>query len=354
MTTLAETAYVTRKFVNVTAIVIVAVLVLRLVFSVASGLWRTLFPPPPPAATMAFGQLPPPSAQNNIATPTASLNYTLETVDGNLPVIPTMARVYFMPRSVTSFGSFDRMKTLAGRIGFTDVPVRRGPTSWRFTDKDNTLRILDIDEITSNFRLTYDYLSDQSIFAEKTFTSTDPVIAQARGFFDNLAIVPQDFKGGAPLAFMYRFDAGALIPAAALSNTDAISVTLTRAQVDTGVVLGKIPVVSPDYKQGLVSAVFSGSRDSRKRILEARFFTTTIDAQNWATYPLVTSNAAWTKLKSGQAIFASLPSPMTNNISIRKIYLAYLDPYPQQSYLQPVLVFSDEKDFVAYVPVVAN
>ena len=354
MTTLTETAYITRKAFNIGLILLVVGIILRVILGSATGLWNKLFPPPPPPPTMAFGRLPLPAAQSNIATPSASISYSLETPDGTLPALPYTLRVYFMPKPSSSFAAFDRMKATAATLGFGDIPTRFSPTAWRFVDKSNPLRTLDIDEVTRNFRLTYNYLSDQALFNEKNFSSTQQVVSEAQSYFQNLGILPPEFQGGQPIVSFYKFDAGALVSTTALANADAIGVTLTRADIDSGDGPAKLPVLSPDYRQGLVSVLFSGSRESKKRVLEARFLVSAVDMENFGTYPPISSADAFERLKSGQAIFASLPDNFGNNVTVRKVYPAYLDPYPAQNFLQPVLVFSDEKGFVAYVPLVSQ
>lgn len=351
MATLTETAYFARKGVNIGVVLLVLIVILRVIFSVASGVWQSLFPAPPPPATVAFGKLPYPNAQNEVATPSA-YTYTLETVDGSLPALPTTYKVYFMTRPGAAFGSYERMKASALKIGFSDIPRKVKGTLWKFTDKDSSLRTLDIDEVSGNFRLSYNYLSDLSLFNQKNFSSQEQVISSGQGFFDTLGIFTDSLKGGSPTVAFFRLDAGALLPATSLSNADAISVTFNRADIVDGKV--SLPIVSPDPRQGLVSVLFSGSGDQKKKVLEARYFYTDVDLENWATYPLVKSADAFNKLKSGKAIFASLSSNSGNNITIRKVYVAYLDPYPSQSYMQPVLVFSDEKGFLAYVPIVSG
>lgn len=354
MATLTETAYWTRKTINIGIIVAVAVIILRIVVGASTDLWQKFFPPPPPPPNVAFGRLPSPNGQNNLATPSGTITYTLETADGTLPAMPNTLRVYFMPRPGPSFGSFDRMKSVASRLGFSDIPLRIGPVTWRFTDKDNPLRVLDIDEVSGNFRLTYGYISDQGIFSEARFTSPEQLISEARSYFDNLGLLPADFKGGQAPVTYYKFDAGVLMPTTAIANAEAVGVTLFRQELESGSTYGKIPVLSPDLRQGLVSVLFSASPDSKKRILEARFLAVPVALENWATYTPMSSADAWEKLKAGRAIFGSLPVPITDKITVRKIYIAYLDPYPSQSYLQPVLVFSDEKGFAAYVPLTVN
>lgn len=346
MATLTETAYVARKGVNIGIILLVAILILRVVFSLLTGLWQTLFPTPPPPATVAFGKLPYPNAQNNLATP-SGLTYTIQTVDGSLPVLPSTYKVFFMIRPGASFGSYDRMKAQAAKIGFTAIPKRIKDTLWRFTDQNNPLRTLDMDEVSGNFRLSYNFGSDLSLFNDKNFSAQSQITSDGQNFFSNLDILSKGLAGGTPTVAFFRLDAGTLVATTSLSNADAVSVTFNRADID------KTPVVSPDMRQGLVSILYSGSNDPNKKILEARDFYTEIDEQNFATYPLVKSDEAFSNLKEGKAFFAGLSTEGAKNVTIRKVYVAYLDPYPSQSYLQPVMVFSDEKGFVAYVPIVS-
>ncbi|MBI3559176.1 hypothetical protein HY085_02160 [Candidatus Gottesmanbacteria bacterium] len=339
MASLTETAFITRKTLSIGVILLVLLIVARIIIGFSASLWQKFFPPPPPPPTLAFGRLPYPNAENNLATPSGNISYTLETPDGGFPKLPPTVKVYFMPAATPSFGSFDKMKATANGLGFTDIPVRVGPTTWKFTDKDNPLRTLDIDEVSQNFHLVYGYQSDLSLFNDKNFTSAEQVIASAQSFFTSL-------KDGRPSVYYYKLDAGGLVPTTALANADGVGVSLARPEIDG------LPVVSPDWRQGLYSILYSGASDQKKKILEARYFAAAIDLQNWATYPLISAADAFEKLKSRQAIFASLVT--SQNITIRKVYLAYLDPYPAQRYLQPVLVFSDEKGFVAYVPIVSQ
>lgn len=338
MTTLSETAYFARKAINIGAILLVLIIILRILFNLAVGVKDKYFPAPPPPATVAFGKLPYPNSSGSLATPSGTVSYTIETVDGNLPILPVTAKVYFMPKPGPGFGSFEKMKSQAAKLGFSDISSKTGPTSWRFIDRDNPLRVLDIDEISGNFRLTYNYLSDLALFNEKNFTSVENIISQAQSFFDS--------PGAATVAY-FRLDAGTLVTTTALSNADAVGVTLNRQNIE------KIPVVSPDSRQGLVSVLFSSSNDSKRKILEARYFYSPVSQENFATYPLIKATVALEKLKAGKAIYAGLPTPVPNVIAIRQVFLAYLDPYPPQNFLQPVLVFSDQKGFIAYVPIIS-
>lgn len=347
MSSLTQTAYLSRKLINISFVVIVFGIILKTAYGYGYALWLERFPPPPPPATVAFGKLPYPVAQNNVATP-SGVTYRVETIDNSLPVLPPNLKVFHMIRPGPTFGSFQRMTDKASQMGFTDAPKKATETAWRFTDPTNPLRTLDIDEVTGNFRVVYNFISDQTIFSAGAFSSEDQPIAEAKSFFTSTAGLPEDVVTGTPSAVYLRLEAGALVPATSLSNTEAMSITLSRAPMDG------FPIVNPDPKQGLISALVSGASDQKKRILDGRFFYTTIDTENWATYPIIKSEEAFSLLQQGDAIFASVPNQLTSEIVIRQVYLAYLDPYPPQAYIQPVLVFSDQKGFQAYVPVVSS
>jgi hypothetical protein len=70
-------------------------------------------------------------------------------------------------------------------------------------------------------------------------------------------------------------------------------------------------------------------------------------------YPLKTGDAVWTELKEGKGMVVS-DIKNQKDITIKKMFLGYLDPSVYQDYLQPVYVFLGANNFVAYVPAVSN
>jgi hypothetical protein len=72
-------------------------------------------------------------------------------------------------------------------------------------------------------------------------------------------------------------------------------------------------------------------------------------------YPLKTGDTAYDELKAGKGIVIAKPRQSTN-VTIHKMYLAYLDLDVYQEYLQPVYVFEGGKDdpFVGYIQAVDN
>lgn len=343
MASLTETAYFARKGVNIAIIVFVGIIILRGVLLLTTSIWSQLFPKKLPPATCAFGPLPFPNAQNGVATPSA-LAVSSEVPDP--PTLPATLPVYFIPDPTSSFGSFDKMKSQAQALSFTGDPKRLSGKTWQFTDSDNSLRTLEYDEVSGNFHLLYNFSSDLSLFNDKNFTSIDAVISQVTNLFGQVQNGGDFVKTATPSAVYLKLQNSSLITTTSLSNADAVAVTLNRGDINGA------PIVSPNPNKGLISAVVSGSNDQKKKILEANYFLHDVDKENFATYPTITAAAAIDKAKSGRAIFASIPTPAPSTFTIQTITLGYLDPFPVQSYLQPVYVLSDQKGLVEYVPAV--
>lgn len=344
MATLTETSYYARKGVNILIIAIVLIVVGRMTFFAAVGIKERLFPTPPPPANNALGPLPKPNSQGSLATPSA-VAYTLETVDGGLPQMPRTLTVYTLtPDSKVSFGTFDRMKTLAGKMGFTGEPVKKEGSTYEISDPNNSLRTLQIDEKSGDFKIVFNYGSDVSVFSGKNFTSQNDVVQEARGFFQGLGLLTPDLASGSAEVSFLKLDGQSLVPTTSLANADAVNVNLTRVPI------GESPIVDPNYQKGNVSALVIGNANQDSKILEASYYHSTIDEQSSGTYDPISFEEAYDKLQKGDAIFASLPNPLPKTIPIRSVSIAYLDPLPPQGFLQPVIVFSDDKDFRAYVP----
>lgn len=346
MATLTETSYYARKGINISIIVVTLIIVGRFAFLGALGLKDRFFPAPPPPANFALGELPIPNFEGGEATP-SGVAYTLDTADGYLPKMPATVMVYsLVPNVRVSFGTFEKMKAQAGNIGFTGEPQKIQGSLYRFQDPNNILRTLEIDEISGDFEVKYEYGSDLGVFGQKNFTSKEVIIDKAQEYFSKLGLFTPDLATGSAVVSYMRLDSQNLIPTTSLSNADAVFVSFERSPIN------EIPIIYPNAKKGLVSALITGSSDPSKQVLQARYFHSSVDMENTGTYNPITTEEAFELLKAGKAGFSSLPDPLPKTVPIRTVSIGYLDPYPPQGFLQPVIVFSDEKEFKAFVPAV--
>lgn len=156
-----------------------------------------------------------------------------------------------------------------------------------------------------------------------------------------------DLTGGPVSVSFLKLIGDRLTPTTSLSQSDAERVDIFRKPI------GTIALFTPVPDQGPISIIFSGSTNTKKRIIQFAYTYWPIDYQTNATYPLKTSNLAWTELQQGQGYIARYPTNSTTAI-VRNVYLGYYDSFDPQNYLQPIFVFEGDNGFLGYVPAVTS
>lgn len=345
MATLTETAYYTRKIIKFGSIGLVAFLILRFLVVTIYTTWRAKNPPPPPPPTIVFGKMPDLQFPSRETPPLASIK--AETISGTLPEMDSVAKVYLTSKKAANLLALDRTKTMAKKMGFQGEPTVLSERVYRFSGQ-NSSSTLEIDIISQNFKLLYDYAHDPEIFAEKKLPTDDQAISEAKAFLRQADLLSNDLTNGQAKVTYWRFVAPNIVPAISLSEADLVRVDLFRADLDNWKVL------PPSAHQALVSFLFSGSRTTGKRIVEVQYSHLPVSTDKFATYPLKRTTDAWQELLDGKGYIADIGDNPNGVIVVRKIYLAYYEAETIQDFLQPIFVFEGDKDFVAYVPAVDN
>lgn len=346
MATLTETAYKTRKAINWTILAIFAYIILRISLNLLVSIWLYFFPPKLPPPNHAFGVLPRLQFPNPESSPSASLTFRLETIEGSIPTASKSATVYFMPKAAANLLALNETQEFAKRFGFDPNPVQETKNMYRFNDIDFLLRTLRYDIVSNNFVLRYGFEDDTGVFNKKNFLSSDALVSESKNILQTYNLYVDDVQEGTTQVTFRRLIGNKLTPATSLSVADAVRVDFFRKSI------GSTPIVTPNPGQGPISFIFSGSVNDKKRILEFRYTYWPIDFQTTATYGLKPSSLAWLELQSGNGYIAQYPSK-GNFAVIRSIYLAYYDSLTAQTYLQPVFVFEGDNGFLAYVAAVA-
>ncbi|MBM3209034.1 hypothetical protein FJZ40_01970 [Candidatus Shapirobacteria bacterium] len=346
MNSLAQAAYYTRTIIKLSAIGLVLFFVIKFSINLGIAYWKQKNPPPPPAPEIRFGNLP------KIAFPApsdklpASLTYSLETIEGILPNLPTLGKVYFVPQPGPSLLASDRAKQKAGNLGFSGEPVLLTQTKYRFTSRAEPVATFELDIISGNFKLSYPYLSDPTLLQNPNVPQLSQAIAEARSYLAAAGALTDEIRDGRGEANYLKLDGQNLVPALSFSEAQFTSVNLFRKDLDTW------PILSPNPKKSLIHFLFSGSGEQRRRIVEANFTYGPIDRQISSTYPLKTSAQAWQEIQAGQGFVANLGQNENGKITIRKAYLAYFDSEEPQKFLQPIFVFEGDRNFFAYITAV--
>ncbi len=344
MATLTETAYYTRKAINWGIIALVALVIFRILLGIAIGTWQKIFPPPPPPPTVAFGKLPALKFPQ-VASPSAKINYSLETIEGAPSATSSTGTVFFISKPEPNLLSLTRARQFAARMNFVGEPQAENQTVYRWQDNANPLRALRIDIVTGNFRINYDYPQDLGVFAEKNLPSQNQAFVEAINFMQNLQIFLPALAKGQPKITYWQLVGNNLVQTTSLANANAVRVDFARENI-----LGmKLFTANPPWEP--VYFLFSGSKETSKRILEASYKFWNIESEQMATYPLKTAASAWEELRQGGGFVAKI-TPGTQSVVVRKIYLAYFYPDDYQSFLQPIYVFEGDPNFLGFVSAV--
>lgn len=346
MATLTETAYLTRKIINWGIVGIVALLVFRFLFLGFTAWWAATHPPPPAPPTVAFGVL----QQINFprsAAGSSDLTYNLQTVDGNTPYLGDRSKVYFMPKASSNFLSFERAKNLASSLDFKGEASEISKRLFIWTDTEIPYRTIQVDIISGNFILKYDYKADLSISLDKDLPTKEKALTEIKSFFERIGVSSTEILNGELKATFLKLSGNQLVKTTSLSEADFVRIDIFRPQLDL------LPIYSSYPNKSLVYFIFSGSNNFNKRFIEVGYTYNPISYDNYATYPLRSSDEAYKELTSGYGYVADI-GENNKKINILKIFLAYFEPEEPQSYLQPIYVFEGEKGFYGYVPAVAK
>lgn len=339
---LTQIAYYTRRGLLIGAIALSGLIILKISLTLAGNIWRKFRPPAPPPPTVTFGKLPKLVFEPN-PTEKPKLTFRLETIQGGLPKVTTIGRVYFMPQEGPNLLALDRAQQKAQKMGFKNQPEAISETVYRWTDQKTTL---EMNINSGNFHFRYPYETDQELLNEKKLPTDQQAAQDAKAFLQANNLLADDIATGSAEFVYLRFTPPNLTTAISLSEADFIRVNLFRANLDD------LKIMPPNPRESPVSFLFSGSRELGKSIIEVNYNYSPIERETFATYPLKPINSAWQELQAGDGYLANLGQNESGQITLRQVYLAYYDSGKPQHYLQPIYVFTGDNGFFAYVAAV--
>jgi hypothetical protein len=349
--TLTETAYYSRIIVKYGLGILIGLVILRGSLIMSVSVYRQIFPPPPPEATVKYNKLPPlqfPQVSNLPET----LTYKLETPDGSASIenfkskpAPIQAKVFFMPQPNPSLLALERSKERAQTLGFTEEPEILGENIYRFRNS-NQAATLDIHATTQAFRY---YRSLDSLTGSETPpTSTSVALSSITGLYKAESLNLEMTEGNPKFTFL-KLTVGGFSKVNSLSEADLVRVDLFRKDLD------ELPVYTSDPDQAPIWGIVSSSAGQSSSVVELnhRYFPT--EREEFSTYPIKTSLEAWQELGQGKGAIAKLGDNPSGNITIRRIYLGYYDnTLGTQKFMQPIYIFEGDGGFIAYVSAVTG
>jgi hypothetical protein len=351
MSSLTETTYYTRQALKYGIILIIAFFVLK--FSLVEGrkMLLVLFPPTPPPPDMCFGKILAIEFPSTGAAPIFSPK--LETTDYQLPTFPNTAKVYFMYTPSSDIFAWERAKTWAKQIDFTEEPEQETEFDLIFRNQATFRKVLKLNVLSRNFSLLSDYQNDFTLARQKNAPDRNEAISEAERFLKKAGVYTEELGQGAKEVIYFRFDPPNLESVNAVSEADLTLVNFFRKEIENSAT-EKIKIMPPNPRKSLVSVLVSGSTDHNKKILEVNYIHYPLSRQTFCTYYLKPIETAWKELQNNQVYLADFGQNFDGRVIIRRIYLAYFDPFstPAQNeslYLQPIYVFEGDRDFMAYV-----
>ena len=344
MTTLTETARVTKVGFKYVVVFLAVLMVGQMLLSWLIRLYKTLNPPAPLPATMGFGVLP---AIEFPKKEVGQLSYKLETVDGTVASFGPTAKVFLVEEKKPTLLGLDRGKQRAAAMGFVFEPQQISGSLYRWSKSQPLLATLELDYAKENFEMSVSWQNDPGFLNVKLIPTEAQTVMEAKDFLKRSGSLPEDMAAGVVRVTNLKYTGGRLTAAVSLSEADMVRVDLYRESVD-----GVLPVLPADPDQGVARVIVSGSRDQGERFVYAWYKHTQVDYENYQTYPLIGGQEAWEKLTRGEGFVARTPKTGSEAV-VREVSLGYFDSLDGQKYLQPIYVFSGDEGLVAYVPAVA-
>jgi hypothetical protein len=357
---LSEVTAVGRKVLKYAVIFIVGYMVLKMMVSAFSSYWRATHPQPPPPPTVGFGQLPAINFPASRATPPSQ--YQLEMPNGRLPNFGDRAKVFFMPRSAPNLLADERVRQIASRYDFTTEPKILNPNQYRWTQIGALETVFEINLDNYNFTLTTDYLSRPELANNQRLLDKYEAVSNVKAFLSKTNLLADDVATNSAQVTYLKALSGELMEAVSLSNADFLQVDLNRVPVD-----GQYQMYTPRGREGVISAILTQGVKQHDSIVELKYRYQEVDYSQVETYPLKTTHQAWQELKNNQGYLVSTadqesPSQASTEDNagqasqavVRQVELGYFDAFREQSYLQPIYVFTGDDDFMAYVPAIAD
>ncbi len=350
LTALSITA---RKAIVLLALGIIAFIVIRIVVGVVVNFVKSLNPPSPPAATKIFGTLAPIKFDQPV-TPSSKFTYTLETIDSQLPTLPSILEVYTTRQSPSLFQSVNQGKIRAKGFGFSAEPAQVSANIYQWQDPTQVGYTFTMDVVSGDFRLILDPTQRGELLTNRLNFDSTEAINRARTYLKNTQSFSPSFENGdSQLQFLN------ITPKGITKVNSAGQANSYRVDFFPSKINDKYPIMSQNPQSDLLNVtLLASSQFSREHVFELNYQQFEIDLDGSGTYDIKSAQLAWEELKNGSGIVVK-NSKLGGSIAINSIYLGYFKE-SKTKYLKPVYVFEGtssvdliNNDFTAILPAIA-
>lgn len=338
---LTYTAYVSRRVIKYGGVGVLGFTLAYIIISAGIAAYLKAHPPYIPP-DVKFGLLP------KTVFPDKKFekkNFTAELPNDKFPTFKDQAKVYVITRPDNTFLALDQDTVTAKNFGFTSKPNEIKYGVYEFKN-DGLNQTLTMNVLDGSFHLKYPYENDQLLLNPERMPAKEEAITIAKGYLAGADKFPTDLAEGEKKVSFWKIGFDGLKSVSSLSEANIVKVDFFRKD------LNDFKILSSDINGASVSVLVTGSQSEGRKIVEVDYTYAAIDRELYSTYPIKSAEQAWNDLKIGNYWPAS--DVETNNVTIRKMYLAYFEPISLTNYLQPIYVFEGDGKFAAYVPAVTD
>jgi len=338
MFTLNEASKDTKKLLKLGALFLAFIVFSFILIKIAIIVKGMLFPAPPPKAASLFGQLPkqvfPQNSQNQ------NFSYSVNTLTGFLPGMPTVANVYRMQITRPTLLGVSKFQDKIAVMGFPRnyVAISDVIFEWQLNSA-GLIKTLRGNTITGNFSITSPYLSDPNILIGKNTPNQTMALKIVSDMFSRMNLITPDLDLTKTRVNLFSLKNGVFSPATSISTAQAIEVNYYQKDID------KLPIYYEKPNSSNINALVAGG--NAPQIVSASYFLQ-IPSSEVSTYTLKSAPQALEDLKQGNGYIASYDGT-SSNISINNVILAYYIGSQAQDFLMPIFVFTGNDNFYAYV-----
>jgi hypothetical protein len=355
MATLTEASVTARKVIKFGLIGFVGITILWYLGTALIAYYQSIHPTPLANPTIDFGQLPKINFPNSASRP----KLTLELPTGNIPTFVDRMRVYSQPIKRSTFTDAEKGIEIAAALGFLFKPEEKTASNYVWTNQDQLNSKLDMNIVTGHFVLSRQWQNNPALSSMASFSSDKAVIMDTENYLSRVGLLNSDIIGVEKATYL-KDNAGKLINALSLSDSDFVQLDLFRKNIDeidpaskTKDVIASYPFYRSDPSMGLLRVIVSGSKNLSDMVISLEYGYNLIDYATNGTYPIKTGDAAWTELEKGGGYVFQGESSSTD-VKIRRVFLGYYDADASKGYAMPVYIFLGDQGFTAYVSAVTD
>lgn len=346
---LTQVSFYLRKFAPLGIVISVFVffffIFLRILISMSASK-----PVPVSNINLLFNKISAPVYAPSASSSAYPQSFLLDNIEGRPVTATDSAKIFFLPPSTTNLVYRDKIYLMAKTFGFSpDIKHTLKEKEAQFVDGKQTLSVNIAD---FNFSYRYEASLEAALFVQTgTVPSEAQSVQRAGDFLRSLGRYPAEFSRAKTktIYLVYRPVGNTLAVVDKPEKANVVEVDFYRPDIGTA---DNGSIVTPGYFNSQNYVVMAVNKDETHVIRAQMKFYEKSDDQV-GVYPVRTGDDAWEQLRTGKGHIVSTGLSPTS-VTIKKMYVAYLDPDIYQEYLQPVYVFLGDQGFVGYVPAVRS